>query len=536
MTRLEFHPLANLFPLMEGVEFDALVSDMKANGFRSGEKIVLYEGQILDGRNRYRAAVAAGIILEEANPKEGWLVVEFSGDGIDGVFSEQEIAAGPLAYVLSKNLHRRHLNESQRAMVAARLATMRRGERTDLEPSANLRKVDQSAAAKMLNVSERSVSSAKTIQETGSPALVHAVDTGKIAASVAAAAAKLPPEQQQKVVDEAEAGHANVVRTVVKQGVRANREAALGAKQLAFPDKKYGVILADPEWEFVVYSRTTGLDRSADNHYPTSSAKTIAARDIEKLAAKDCLLALWVTDLARGIRVMESWGFEYKSYFVWVKDIVEIGVVNEDGSTTRIFQEIGPAGTGFWNRDRDEILLIGTRGSVPCPAQGIQGESVIFAARPKEDGADRGRHSAKPPYVHEWLERHYPTMPKIELNARTRRPGWDAWGNELSPELNEFSARLAALTDAAGMVHVNATHIVAAVFVTAEEVAEAEAYAAAVNDDPPNDGDMLGDAGAANEPDGADDDDSEFADTPFNPDRDLPAFLRRPPGAAEDTP
>jgi hypothetical protein len=63
----------------------------------------------------------------------------------------------PRAYVVSLNLRRRHLNESQRAMVAAKLATMRQGERTDLEPSANFQKVSQADAAKLLNVSPRSV-------------------------------------------------------------------------------------------------------------------------------------------------------------------------------------------------------------------------------------------------------------------------------------------------------------------------------------------------------------------------------------------
>ena len=57
--QLQFHPLANLFPLAEGTEFDALVADIKANGLN--EPIVLYEEMILDGRNRYRACLAAGV-------------------------------------------------------------------------------------------------------------------------------------------------------------------------------------------------------------------------------------------------------------------------------------------------------------------------------------------------------------------------------------------------------------------------------------------------------------------------------------------
>jgi hypothetical protein len=86
-TTLKFHPLADIFPLMEGAEFDELVADIKANGQR--DPIILFDGQILDGRNRYRACLAAGI----------------KPDVIEG-----DIWVGnPAAYVISVNIRRRHL-------------------------------------------------------------------------------------------------------------------------------------------------------------------------------------------------------------------------------------------------------------------------------------------------------------------------------------------------------------------------------------------------------------------------------------------
>jgi hypothetical protein len=84
------------------------------------------------------------------------------------------------AFFVSLNLHRRHLNESQRAMVAGKLANMRQGERTDVEPSANLPDVvSQPEAAKLLNVSERSVRTAKKVQEKAVPELSEKVSIGE---------------------------------------------------------------------------------------------------------------------------------------------------------------------------------------------------------------------------------------------------------------------------------------------------------------------------------------------------------------------
>ena len=83
------------------------------------------------------------------------------------------------------------------------------------------------------------------------------------------------------------------------------------------------------------------------------------------------------------------------------------------------------AGRGFWNRSVHEILLIGTRGEIPCPAPGTQWNSIIEAPRP-------GEHSAKPECFLEMIEQYFPSLPKIELNRRgPPRSSWDAWGNQV---------------------------------------------------------------------------------------------------------
>jgi N6-adenosine-specific RNA methylase IME4 len=222
---------------------------------------------------------------------------------------------------------------------------------------------------------------------------------------------------------------------VIKQGVRQERERALGARQISLPEGRFCCIMADPEWDRTTWSEA-GRSRHADNHYAVSSDEVIGSRDVPSIAAVDCVLGLWCTDPHRGVDVLRAWGFEPKSYFVWVKDVVEEEPTAPGGMlhTGAILRVTGAAGPGYWNRDRDELLLIGTQGHVPCPAPGGQGESVWFARRPLKPGTKRPWHSAKPDCAYEWFERHFPTLPKIELNTRRRRPGWTSWGDEVPEE------------------------------------------------------------------------------------------------------
>jgi hypothetical protein len=167
------------------------------------------------------------------------------------------VQGDPLAWVISINLKRRHLDESQRAMVAANIANLGLG--ANQFGSANLRTlsappVSQAIAAKMLNVSERSVANAAVVRDKAEPELKHAVEQGHLAVSVASAAAKLPAEDQREIAAKAKAGEVNAARKVAKQKARKQKEKQLGAKQMALPDKKYGVIYADPEWKFETWS------------------------------------------------------------------------------------------------------------------------------------------------------------------------------------------------------------------------------------------------------------------------------------------
>lgn len=204
----------------------------------------------------------------------------------------------------------------------------------------------------------------------------------------------------------------HVTATAEKKERRATREKVLAGIQCSLPDKKYGVIYADPEWRFEPYSRDTGMEKSPDNHYPTSGTDAICARPIADIAADDCVLFLWATApmMPDALEVIGAWGFTYKSQCVWNKD---------------------RPGTGYWFRSRHELLLLATKGGIPAPAMGSQWPSVI--------DAKVGKHSAKPEKFYDLIEQYFPNLPKIELNARIARPGWDRWGNEAPTEDHDAS-------------------------------------------------------------------------------------------------
>lgn len=177
MKPLQFHPVSEIFPAMPPTEFDALVADITANGLR--EPIHISGNSIIDGRHRYRACMQAGVAPQ-------FVMVP----------DETDLNA----LVMSLNLRRRHLSESQRAMVAARLETLSHGQRADSARDANLHVCTRNEAAQMLAVSTRSVANAAKVQADGIPELANAVDAGVVSVSSAAELARLPEATQRDVL------------------------------------------------------------------------------------------------------------------------------------------------------------------------------------------------------------------------------------------------------------------------------------------------------------------------------------------------
>lgn len=285
-SEMEFHELANVFPLLAGAEFDELVSSIKRNG--QLERIITWQGKILDGRNRYRACIAAG--------------VEPYSEEFEGTLEEAR------EFVVDANIRRRHLSASQRALAATKLANLAIGGNgsnqhgskpanlphcSDEAPTAAA--VTQAQAATMLNVSERSVRAARHVLDDGAPELVGAVERGKISVSAAATVASLPKHEQAEIVA---GGRGEVVAAA-----RTVRAEAVACRDNAPPplDPDYGDGPIDqPE---------ATREPVAVNSRPTAAAMTAKPlRSLENISGGE--LARWIKittpkDHPHVVRVLE---------------------------------------------------------------------------------------------------------------------------------------------------------------------------------------------------------------------------------------
>jgi hypothetical protein len=177
------HSFAEIFPLMSGAELEALADDIAVHGIR--EPVVINtQDEILDGRNRFKGWLMRGV---GRVPLRTRLFGSLPSDGTD-----------ELAFVISANLHRRHLNESQRAMVASRLATLPAHRPPGTAQTCAL---PQEQAAETLNVSRRLVQEARRLQTQGTPELIAAVDSGLMTVTAAAAISARSTEEQLGRVD-----------------------------------------------------------------------------------------------------------------------------------------------------------------------------------------------------------------------------------------------------------------------------------------------------------------------------------------------
>ncbi len=171
--------------------------------------------------------------------------------------------------------------------------------------------------------------------------------------------------------------------------------------------KEYSVIYADPPWHYV--DSASAGDRGAEYKYPVMTDDDIANLGVEHIAADDSALFLWVTKpkIDIGLWVLRRWGFTYKTFaFDWTK-------LTLDGRPKM--------GMGNWTRANAEHVLLGIKGR---PKRASASVMSVVSAIP-------GKHSSKPVEVRERIEELMGDVPRIELFAREKAPGWDALGLDI---------------------------------------------------------------------------------------------------------
>ena len=172
-------------------------------------------------------------------------------------------------------------------------------------------------------------------------------------------------------------------------------------------NKKYSVIYADPAWKY--NDRQNSISRGgAIKHYSVMSIKELCSLPIKNITENNAVLFIWTTSplLEKCFEVISSWGFKYKSSFVWDKVLHNMG---------------------NYNSVRHELLLIATRGKF-TPLNRKLFDSVQSIERTK-------KHSQKPNEFRNIIDTIYPKVNRIELFARSKYEGWDVWGNEIESDI-----------------------------------------------------------------------------------------------------
>ena len=185
---------------------------------------------------------------------------------------------------------------------------------------------------------------------------------------------------------------------------------------IAFPNKKYNIIYADPPWQFNsrIHQENRGFTHSLEDHYDTMKDKDIKDLPVQDIADDDCILFMWVVDshLKEGIEVIESWGFTYRTIgFTWVKEY-------PNTFPPQICFNFSP-----YLLKSTEICLIGMKGKLKNIKDRDDVKGLCFEARTK--------HSEKPHEIRRRIETMCKDLPKIELFARKNFDAWDASGNEV---------------------------------------------------------------------------------------------------------
>lgn len=363
MKKYEQHEFGKLLPKMTPEEFDELKKDIKSNGLSF--PIYIYENKILDGWHRYCACIELNI-----TPK----YETYTGDS-------------PIQFVFSSTT-RRNLSSTQKACLAVESLHIFEAEAKKRMSSKSFK----SSSEKYIQL-ENSGSKGKATVEASNVFGVNPTYISKVKKIK-----NTDPEKYNRM----KSGESDIQDIVREIKIEKHQKKVEIAKNYPVENQNegpYSLILADPPWR---YDFTETDSRRIENQYPTATVEEIISHRPD--ATKDSILFLWATapKLQEALKVMEGWGFEYKSHAIWNKETI---------------------GMGYWWRGSHELLLVGTRGNVECTPESERVSSIYSEKKTK--------HSKKPECVYQWIEKAFPLHNKLEMYSRVPRSGWAVWGNEV---------------------------------------------------------------------------------------------------------
>jgi N6-adenosine-specific RNA methylase IME4 len=358
----------NIIPPLTTEEYQQLEASLVHEGCR--DALIMWNDTLLDGHNRYEICTKHNIPFKTLHKE----------------FSDRDAA---MLWIIDNQFARRNLSAYDRSVLALKYEDLLRAKAKEnqLRTADNrVRQISDKQAidvkkelGKRAGVSHDTIMKVKKIEETANEEQKQAIKTG---------------------LESINSTYTKLVKTEKRDDIIKKIQQA----PIIDGQKKYGIIYADPAWQYF-----EGGNKNQSQHYNTMSMQEIKDLPVEKLAADDCVLFLWVTFpiLPDALDVITAWGFNYSTVgFTWVKRNKE--------------KDSWFFGLGNWTRSNAELCLIATKGS---PMRKSASVSQIIDTPIEE-------HSKKPNMVRDKIvELMGDDIPKIELFARQQTSGWDTWGN-----------------------------------------------------------------------------------------------------------
>lgn len=371
-----------LIPPLAADEFERLEKSIIEEGCR--DPLVVSEGAIIDGHNRYDICIKHNISFETKEKK-------FKNDD------------EKLIWIINNQLARRNISNYDRTRLALKQEDIFKKQAKEQQKRKPVfvrsTLTEQNSRQKILSGTKKSLVTREKV------AKIAKVATGTV--TKVKLIEKEADEKTKKQLSEQK----TTINKVYKDIIKAKKREGIGKnnKKVPLPKKKYNIIYADPPWNFKHYS-DKGRDRSPANYYRLQNIEDLKKLNIKKLADDNCILFMWVTYpfLEKAMDVINAWGFRYKTAgFVWVK---------KNKKSDSWFW-----GMGYWTRANSELCLIATKGS---PQRKSSSVHELVCTRIE-------KHSKKPDIVKEKIVELMGDVPRIELFARTKTKGWDVWGDEI---------------------------------------------------------------------------------------------------------